>query len=446
MGDGAVRYTALYRDLRGRQRSAGTFTTEKQADRAWQRAEARLAEGRVGNPRRGRQTFRAYVEGEWLPNHVIEATTRQCYTYVLNRHLLPELGPMRMAEIMPSHVRELVTELQVSGASPYTIAKCRTILSAIFTTALNDQIIFLHPCKGVKTPPVPAKPLEIVTPEQFDLIYGALPDAQAQLLVETAIESGLRWGELVELRVRDLDLATGILTVSRTVVELSPKHHPTRGRFLAKDYPKDKEFRRLKLGAQLVAKINAHIAAGGLGPDSLLFTAPTSPAAPRLVAVPDPDTLGRTEPNAAGRRYRHGTLTGYSLGRCRCQHCRDAYAVYRANRRAEGKDDPRLGRALDTDGHIPRAWFRTSVWKPALDAAGIDRTIRMRDLRHAHASWLLAGGADLQVVKERLGHGSIRTTERYLHTLPTADETALKALRKIRKQSSSKVSLETVKR
>ncbi|WP_417281495.1 tyrosine-type recombinase/integrase [Actinomadura livida] len=53
-------------------------------------------------------------------------------------------------------------------------------------------------------------------------------------------------------------------------------------------------------------------------------------------------------------------------------------------------------------------------------------------LRHAHASWLLAGGADLQVVKERLGHASIATTEQYLHTLPNADETALAALDKIR--------------
>ena len=48
---------------------------------------------------------------------------------------------------------------------------------------------------------------------------------------------------------------------------------------------------------------------------------------------------------------------------------------------------------------------------------------------------MLAGGADLQVVKQRLGHGSLRTTERYLHTLPDADETALEALSKIRGRS-----------
>jgi site-specific recombinase XerD len=61
----------------------------------------------------------------------------------------------------------------------------------------------------------------------------------------------------------------------------------------------------------------------------------------------------------------------------------------------------------------------------------------MRDLRHAHASWLLASGADIQIVKERLGHTSIATTERYLHTLPDADETALHALSAIRDRSSS---------
>jgi site-specific recombinase XerD len=58
----------------------------------------------------------------------------------------------------------------------------------------------------------------------------------------------------------------------------------------------------------------------------------------------------------------------------------------------------------------------------------------MHGLRHAHASWLLAGGADLQVVKERLGHGSIATTEKYLHTLPNADETAIAALARMRRR------------
>jgi site-specific recombinase XerD len=42
------------------------------------------------------------------------------------------------------------------------------------------------------------------------------------------------------------------------------------------------------------------------------------------------------------------------------------------------------------------------------------------------------GGADLQVVKERLGHVDISTTALYLHTLANADETALTALARMR--------------
>ena len=62
--------------------------------------------------------------------------------------------------------------------------------------------------------------------------------------------------------------------------------------------------------------------------------------------------------------------------------------------------------------------------------------MRAHDLRHAHASWLLAGGADLQTVKDRLGHGSIATTEKYLHTLPDADEIAVEAFSRIRNRNA----------
>jgi integrase len=283
--DGKPRYTAVYHSVRGDRRSAGTFSSKKDSDKAWQQAELRQAEGRLSDPRRGRQTFRRYVTEEWLPHHVMEATTREGCTYQLNKHIMPWFGPMHMNEIMPSTVREWVSDLQAKGVSPATIQKVRFILSAIFTTALND-VTYLHPCKGVKTPTVPRKPLKIITPEQFDAIYAAIPDDTLRLLVETDIETGLRWGELTELRASDLDLITRVLTISRTVVQVDPKFHPAGGRFLVKEYPKDKECRRLKLSAQLTAKIAAHVKDADLGPGGLLFAmapqdSPATPAARR---------------------------------------------------------------------------------------------------------------------------------------------------------------------
>jgi integrase len=390
--DGTVRYTGVYRDLRGRQRSAGTYPSRRLADKAWQRAEVTLELGRTGDPGLGRQAFRQYVEETWLPNHEMEATTRQDYTYVLYKHLMPEFGTMRMMDILPMHVREWVTGQKALGLSPATIAGNKVILSAIFTTALNDQVTVLHPCKGVKSPPVPVKPRTIITPEQFGQVYTALPDAQSRLLVETAIESGLRWGELTELRASDIEFATRMLTVSRAVVTLQRRFHPDGGRFLVKEYPKDREYRRLKLSTQITVKLKAHVAEGGRRRDDLIFQAPSvdEPRIRKLRLVADPDTLGRTVPNPEGHTYRHGTLTGYSLGRCRCDYCRGAYAQYRAERRASGKDAPRQPRSLDTDGHVLGNWFRHAIWPPAIKAADLEIKVRLHDLRCAHASGLLA--------------------------------------------------------
>jgi site-specific recombinase XerD len=436
---GKDHYTAYYRDSRGKTCGAGTFTSKKDADNAWRAAEVRQAEGRLGDPRRGRQTFQRYVEGEWLPNHVMEVTTREGYTYSIGKHIMPWFGPLRMNQILPSDIREWVTHLTQAGVSATNIRTLKSILSAVFTTALNDQVTFLHPCKGVKTPTVAPQLLTVVTPEQFDVLYQALPTGEAQLLVETAIESGLRWGELAELRPRDLSTATCMLTVSRVAVEVNPKFHPDGKRFLVKDYPKGKKHRRLKLSRQIVAKLTAHARHNSLGPDDLFFMmVPEAQAMPRLRVIPNPAQLGLTEPNDLGRRYTHGTLSGYNAGHCRCAHCKGAFAAYRAARRAAGKDEPRQPKITDTDGHIPRRWFREHIWTPALKTADLGIHVKVHGLRHAHASWLLAGGADLAVVKERLGHSDISTTQRYLHTLPDADDTALDAFGKIRNRGKGR--------
>ncbi len=179
-------------------------------------------------------------------------------------------------------------------------------------------------------------------------------------MVETEINTGLRWGELIALKPRHLDPTTGRLTVEETIVEVSVKNSPTGQRMLTKPYPKDNEPRTMALPAELIAQLGDWITDHRLGPGDLLFAT------------------------------RHGTP-------------------------------------------LSRNTFRTRIWRPAVAASGVDFPVRVHDLRHAHASWLLAGGSDLKSVMDRMGHAQITTTQKYLHTLPDADQKNLDALDRIRK-------------
>ena len=100
-----------------------------------------------------------------------------------------------------------------------------------------------------------------------------------------------------------------------------------------------------------------------------------------------------------------------------------------------GRDDLLFPSVEKPDGSpISRNTFRTRVWLPALGRAALGFHVRMHDLRHAHASWLLAGGADLKTVMDRMGHSQIQTTQKYLHSLPDADDSALAAFQRTRQR------------
>ena len=64
--------------------------------------------------------------------------------------------------------------------------------------------------------------------------------------------------------------------------------------------------------------------------------------------------------------------------------------------RGLSRDDLRFAPTLRTGpGPLFRNTFRKKVWLPALENTDLSFRVGVHDLRHAHASWLLAGGADL---------------------------------------------------
>lgn len=83
----------------------------------------------------------------------------------------------------------------------------------------------------------------------------------------------------------------------------------------------------------------------------------------------------------------------------------------------------------DPAGRTPLSPDRLShAWQRACKRAGVVG-LRLHDLRHWHATTLLASGLELAAVSERLGHGQTSTTlDFYSHALPQADTRAAETI------------------
>lgn len=103
------------------------------------------------------------------------------------------------------------------------------------------------------------------------------------------------------------------------------------------------------------------------------------------------------------------------------QAVRDALESWRLS---VPKESPWVFPGTGRTGHIVEI---KKAWKEVLKLAKIS-DFRFHDLRHTTGSRLIAVGANPVVVKEVLGHRSLKTTERYTHAFEQQKQSAISAL------------------
>ncbi|GAX50173.1 tyrosine-type recombinase/integrase [Streptomyces olivochromogenes] len=214
------RYQARYVAPDGQLRPAPeTFRTKKDADDWLADKQTEMRRGDWHDPDAGKVAFGPYAAA-WIEERELTTTTRQLYGSLLRHHLEPVFGAVNVAEISPPLVRRWRADKLASGTGPTTVAKAYALLRAIMGTAVADQMIRRNPCtiKGASTVHTPERPTATVQ-EVYDLADAIQPRYRALVLLAGFL--GLRWGELVGLHRRDIDLDGGALRVRRAVAELN---------------------------------------------------------------------------------------------------------------------------------------------------------------------------------------------------------------------------------
>jgi integrase len=141
-----------------------------------------------------------------------KASTRKNVESEVRVHLSPFFGSRALDAIRPADVADLVTVLERKGLSPKSIRNVIGTLSALFNFARSPQRGWatVNPCEGLELPAVPASvEIRFLTLDEVDALVdnarAGMFEAVDRAMYRTAAMTGLRQGELMALRWRDVD-------------------------------------------------------------------------------------------------------------------------------------------------------------------------------------------------------------------------------------------------
>ena len=262
------RWQATYSAPNGRRITAPRTFAQRLHAEAWLADQKRSIDNQLWNPGASdfvRTRFDTYA-ARWLEHRDLRARTRETYARILGAHLMPAFGSMQLAAITPTDVRNWYAELL--PASPAARAHAYALLKVIMSTALADELITANPCRirGAGST-ARAKKIRPASVAELAALEAAMPD-RLKLTVPLASWTALRFGELIELRRKDIDIDGEVLRVRRAASRVAgvPGGHIVGA-------PKSAAgIRDVSIPPHLIGVVEQHLAEHvAPGQDSLLF-------------------------------------------------------------------------------------------------------------------------------------------------------------------------------
>jgi len=206
--------------------------------------------------------FSDFVREDWQPVVLptMKYATQRSYEYLLRVHLLPAFGDLSLGAISRELLQAFLNSKLARGLSWQTVHHLQCGMSKIMSTAVEWGYIEQNVVRLTRLPRRPRKPAKVViTSAQLRGLLAALPEPSRSLVFLLTV-TGLRIGELLALRWRNVDWQRAVLRIEETVYE---------GHF---DDPKSKcSLRSVPLGPRAFALLAERYKASNRNGDGLVF-------------------------------------------------------------------------------------------------------------------------------------------------------------------------------
>jgi integrase len=283
-----------------RYRQHGGFRTRREAEQARAELVTKINRGSYVMP--SRQTVADYLR-EWLAAAKVDLrpSTIPGYENAVEKHLIPGLGRTLLQALSSHQLTAFYAQLLErgrcdgsGGLSPRTVRIIHAVLSRALSDAVEAQLLERNPAERARPPRTKTaeesarKARRFWSAEEVQTFLASIHDHPLRAALHLATTTGLRRGELLGLRWRDLDLEAARLSVAQTLVA-------PRGQLIFSE-PKTRHGRRsVDLDEETVAILRAYkkrqleerLAFGpGYEESDLLFRqADGSPVHPHLFSV-----------------------------------------------------------------------------------------------------------------------------------------------------------------
>jgi integrase len=212
------KYRARYRDPLGRSQSK-TFTRKADAGRFVLEMESEKLRGNWIDPRMADQPVAQWADEFLQLCRRLALKTQETYRRDLNAYIVPRFGAYRLGRLPADEIENWLNDELGAGLAPSSVHRHYRTLRRMLAVAVEKQKLLRNPCDRVDPPRVPRREMVFLDWDQAVRLAEAHSD-RFRAFIYLAIDSGMRWGELVGLRRARVDLARRKVRVTEQLTQL----------------------------------------------------------------------------------------------------------------------------------------------------------------------------------------------------------------------------------